>query len=157
MGSEMCIRDRAYAVRGRRLGQLLRETRAHMSQAATVRALIAQQARTQPQELYALTTETTDRIDYAGLEQQCQRVATLLLAQGTQPGDTVSLVMPNGLNTLRLLLGALYGGWCVNPVNLLSSTEQMRYVLEHSDCKLCLLYTSPSPRDGLLSRMPSSA
>ena len=24
-------------------------------------------------------------------------------------------------------------------------------------CKDCLLYTSPSPRDGLLSRMPSSA
>ena len=24
-------------------------------------------------------------------------------------------------------------------------------------CKGCLLYTSPSPRDGLLSRMPSSA
>ena len=26
-----------------------------------------------------------------------------------------------------------------------------------SQCKTCLLYTSPSPRDGLLSRMPSSA
>ena len=26
-----------------------------------------------------------------------------------------------------------------------------------SSDKLCLLYTSPSPRDGLLSRMPSSA
>ena len=25
------------------------------------------------------------------------------------------------------------------------------------DGKICLLYTSPSPRDGLLSRMPSSA
>ena len=25
------------------------------------------------------------------------------------------------------------------------------------DLKACLLYTSPSPRDGLLSRMPSSA
>ena len=25
------------------------------------------------------------------------------------------------------------------------------------DLKICLLYTSPSPRDGLLSRMPSSA
>ena len=25
------------------------------------------------------------------------------------------------------------------------------------DIKNCLLYTSPSPRDGLLSRMPSSA
>ena len=109
-----------------------------MSQAATVRALIAQQARTQPQALYALATDAADRIDYAGLQQQCQRVATLLIAQGTQPGDTVSLVMPNGLNTLRLLLGALHGGWCVNPVNLLSSAEQMRYVLEHSDCKLVI-------------------
>ena len=26
-----------------------------------------------------------------------------------------------------------------------------------SDINACLLYTSPSPRDGLLSRMPSSA
>ena len=25
------------------------------------------------------------------------------------------------------------------------------------ECNACLLYTSPSPRDGLLSRMPSSA
>ena len=25
------------------------------------------------------------------------------------------------------------------------------------DIKVCLLYTSPSPRDGLLSRMPSAA
>ena len=31
-------------------------------------------------------------------------------------------------------------------------------VMEHFlDNRICLLYTSPSPRDGLLSRMPSSA
>ena len=28
---------------------------------------------------------------------------------------------------------------------------------EEPDGETCLLYTSPSPRDGLLSRMPSSA
>ena len=28
---------------------------------------------------------------------------------------------------------------------------------EGPQCRICLLYTSPSPRDGLLSRMPSSA
>ena len=28
---------------------------------------------------------------------------------------------------------------------------------EMSEASICLLYTSPSPRDGLLSRMPSSA
>ena len=31
------------------------------------------------------------------------------------------------------------------------------YCLKHNLYKACLLYTSPSPRDGLLSRMPSSA
>ena len=30
-------------------------------------------------------------------------------------------------------------------------------ILGFNDCKICLLYTSPSPRDGLLSRMPSYA
>ena len=29
--------------------------------------------------------------------------------------------------------------------------------LNKNDLNACLLYTSPSPRDGLLSRMPSSA
>ena len=40
----------------------------------------------------------------------------------------------------------------------------LQYYKEHPDCIFicdeignCLLYTSPSPRDGLLSRMPSSA
>ena len=30
-------------------------------------------------------------------------------------------------------------------------------ILQKRGIKVCLLYTSPSPRDGLLSRMPSSA
>src|SRR5665647_2421485 len=33
----------------------------------------------------------------------------------------------------------------------------MKKHLSRYDIKTCLLYTSPSPRDGLLSRMPSSA
>jgi acyl-CoA synthetase (AMP-forming)/AMP-acid ligase II len=45
-------------------------------------------------------------------------------------------VLPNGLQTVRLLLGAMHAGCCVNPVNLLSQPEQMRHVLAHSDCKL---------------------
>ena len=32
-----------------------------------------------------------------------------------------------------------------------------RAISEEFDLFICLLYTSPSPRDGLLSRMPSSA
>ena len=46
-------------------------------------------------------------------------------------------------------------------VGFVSSTEgkKSRKVVEFGiqALKACLLYTSPSPRDGLLSRMPSSA
>ena len=40
-------------------------------------------------------------------------------------------------------------------VQLLTSRDLSN--LSIGQCKYCLLYTSPSPRDGLLSRMPSSA
>ena len=42
-------------------------------------------------------------------------------------------------------------GW---PFTIFTATQLIK---EKSDLYLCLLYTSPSPRDGLLSRMPSSA
>ena len=53
----------------------------------------------------------------------------------------------------------------IDPV--IEHTDEYIKILENLDLKLvkvidthihaCLLYTSPSPRDGLLSRMPSSA
>ena len=45
-------------------------------------------------------------------------------------------------------------------VDLLSVlTEEAKLVWKENGLQInvCLLYTSPSPRDGLLSRMPSSA
>ena len=36
------------------------------------------------------------------------------------------------------------------------STTDIKQIRKRG-CLICLLYTSPSPRDGLLSRMPSSA
>ena len=38
-----------------------------------------------------------------------------------------------------------------------TTLEEVAYVPEQELLEICLLYTSPSPRDGLLSRMPSSA
>ena len=111
----------------------------------TVRGLLDVQTIARPDAVYALALDIGDGgeqaqsgIHFAAMAQYCAQAATLLIGQGLQPGDTVSLVMPNGLNTLRLLMGAMHGGWCVNPVNLLSSHEQMCYVLDHSDCKLVI-------------------
>ena len=50
----------------------------------------------------------------------------------------------------------------LNKIGLIRNSREGNYpdVLEHAKICIengCLLYTSPSPRDGLLSRMPSSA
>ena len=43
-----------------------------------------------------------------------------------------------------------------NKLEIKKAVEDM-YSVTVVDVNTCLLYTSPSPRDGLLSRMPSSA
>lgn len=108
----------------------------------TVRALVERQAHERADAVYATDVDGAQTLRYADLLEATRQVAALLQAHGSQPGDTVSLVMPNGLQTLRLLLGAMAGGWAVNPVNLLAQPEQMRYVLEHSDCRV--VFVSPT-------------
>ena len=44
-----------------------------------------------------------------------------------------------------------------NSENVNLKNEDDKGVMTLCDAGTCLLYTSPSPRDGLLSRMPSSA
>ena len=121
-----------------RSADALASTDAAASQPQTVHALVERQAALRPQALYARTPDGEQQTTFAGLADSCRQVVALLRALGTAPGDTVSLVMPNGLATLRLLLGAMHGGWCVNPVNLLSQPDQMRHVLAHSDCSVVL-------------------
>jgi sulfoacetate-CoA ligase len=106
------------------------------SQLNTVASLIESQAATRPDATYCIATETGRTLTFGGLRDSCDRIGAFLAAQGLEPGAHVSLVMPNGLATLRILLGAMANGYCVNPVNLLSQPEQMRHVLDHSDCAL---------------------
>ena len=59
------------------------------------------------------------------------------------------------------------GGFDLGGGNMLELPVPLPYTLGHEifgevvatgdESNVCLLYTSPSPRDGLLSRMPSSA
>jgi long-chain acyl-CoA synthetase len=107
--------------------------------AATVFELIERGASAQPEAIYAVSADDDSQsMTYAVLRDACVHIGGSLAATGLVPGDTVSLVMPNGLQTIRLLLGFMHAGCCVNPVNLLAQPEQMRYVLKHSDCRLVI-------------------
>ena len=67
-------------------------------------------------------------------------------------GDFYALLGPNGAgkSTLIGIISSL-----VNKSN--GKVEILGIDIDKNHSLACLLYTSPSPRDGLLSRMPSSA
>ena len=68
----------------------------------------------------------------------------------TAPGQIFSRFFED--LTIALALGPF-----TTPLAAPSVKEKERPGVEIGRRRLCLLYTSPSPRDGLLSRMPSSA
>ena len=70
----------------------------------------------------------------------------------------VDLIYEGGIANMNYSISntAEYGEYRSGPRIVTDETRaEMKRVL--ADIQSCLLYTSPSPRDGLLSRMPSSA
>ncbi|HSN22007.1 MAG TPA: AMP-binding protein [Usitatibacter sp.] len=112
----------------------------------TVGRLIAAQARERPDAVYFLATGTGRTLTFGELGESCRRVAALVGRLAGAPGAHVSIVMPNGLATLRIHLGAMAGGYCVNPVNLLSQPEQMRYVIDHCDSNVVFVSPDRAPK-----------
>ena len=63
--------------------------------------------------------------------------------------------IPHSVITQRLL--EVCGPYTWEVVELIRQEKDGKVVGCFGKLTVCLLYTSPSPRDGLLSRMPSSA
>ena len=88
-----------------------------------------------------LAGATTARLD---LVQEARPICRKL---ASDTGETVNVAVLSGHSALYL-----------DQVAGASSLQPHNWVGQHiSLSRICLLYTSPSPRDGLLSRMPSSA
>ena len=102
----------------------------------TVRELVDHQAVARPQAVLAVDTESQAALSFGDLAGHLTSIDAWLTEAGASMGSTVAVVMPNGLGTLRLLLGAMATGRCVVPVNLLSQADVLRHVLDHSDCSL---------------------
>ena len=84
-----------------------------------------------------------------------------LAAGRTDDGIMITLPDPKKINFQEAMIQDLLMRNGVDP-NAITSEEMLKSILNQIDMASkqtapCLLYTSPSPRDGLLSRMPSSA
>ncbi|MDA0350843.1 MAG: long-chain fatty acid--CoA ligase [Chloroflexi bacterium] len=78
---------------------------------------------------------------YAQLDRAARGVATALLARGLQPGDHISIMIPNVPQFPVAYYGALYAGLAVVPLNVLLTAEEVAYHIEDSESKLLIGHT----------------
>ena len=99
------------------------------------------------------------RLTWSEFDAVIDQVAKGLMAYGVEVGDRVGMWSPNYAEWVYVQFATAKIGAIQVNVNPSYRTSELEYALNQSGAKIliCLLYTSPSPRDATLSRMPSSA
>ena len=88
----------------------------------------------------ALVTNTRT-LSYAELDTLSDRVAAALAARGIAPGDRVSLYAQNRWEWIVAYHGILKAGAVVNPINVMLTAQEVRYVL--GDCGSRAIFCGP--------------
>jgi acyl-CoA synthetase (AMP-forming)/AMP-acid ligase II len=74
-----------------------------------------------------------DRLTYAGLEENANRLAHYLLDHGVKPGDKVGIYCRNRIETVVAMLGIVKAGAVLVNVNFRYVEAELRYLFENSD------------------------
>ena len=124
--------------------------------------------RDQVDDIVRQIIETTKRV--AGADEHCDSEPVQVILLGHSVGAYILLEVVARWQDLALHVDFgrqldIVAGICLFPtvVDIARSPNGRMAAVSHvtrpepTSCLRCLLYTSPSPRDGLLSRMPSSA
>jgi long-chain acyl-CoA synthetase len=106
----------------------------------TIRDYVDKRAAETPDATFLIAPETGAVMTYGELRRASVELAHFLAARGVRKGDKVALMLHNSYQTARLLIGVMYAGCTVAPLNLLSQRSQLAYVLDHSDT--VLVFTS---------------
>jgi long-chain acyl-CoA synthetase len=112
----------------------------------TIRHYVDLQAKERPDAPFLIAPETGRAMTYAQLKRESEALGRQLLAQGLVKGDKVALMLHNSYQAARLLIGVMYSGFTVAPLNLLSQPSQLQYVLDHSDAKLVFASSDHIPQ-----------
>ncbi len=112
----------------------------------TIRHFVDQQAGRQPEKTFLIAPETGREVSYGQLQRSARDMADFLLGRGLAKGDKVSFMMGNSLQSVLVIVGVMYAGLVVAPLNLQAQPEVLRHVLDHSDTRLVWVSHEQRPR-----------
>lgn len=87
----------------------------------------------------ALARGTAESLDYAAIDQQVRALAGWMRHElKLKPGDRVTLAMKNSTSYAHALLATWYAELCAVPINNKLHPQEILYILQDSESKLCL-------------------
>jgi amino acid adenylation domain-containing protein len=114
---------------------------ADMRYFTTVRELIDHMAEIRPDEPFLISPESGRTLTFKGLQHQVLSLYARFRQMGLRQGDKIAFLMDNGLFTIQLFLGAMYGGFVSVPLNVRAGASQLSYTLDHCDAKVVFVGT----------------
>ena len=84
--------------------------------------------------------ETGEELSWEALRAHSAEVAGDLTAQGISRGESVAVMHPNGLEGVKALFAALYGGFRVTMLNLAAGPDALGYAMEHSEARVAFVH-----------------
>ena len=93
-------------------------------------------------------------MNYASFHQMVNQLAHTLKTSGLKTGDRVAVQAEKSNVQIALYVATIKSGGVYLPLNTDYTVKELEYFIQDSeaniivvDSKICLLYTSPSPRD----------
>jgi acyl-CoA synthetase (AMP-forming)/AMP-acid ligase II len=102
----------------------------------TIRYHVDRHAADQAEKTFLIAPEPGLELNYAQLQDDCRRLADYYQSKGFVKGDKIAFMFGNSIQSARIITGTMYAGLVVAPLNLQAQHDQLKYVLDHSDCKL---------------------
>ena len=85
--------------------------------------------------IFDLSREPAREVTYSEIEERLDRVASLLTAQGLQPGERMAICVGNRFEFVEIMYGMMRAGIVAVPLNTKLSAEIIEYTLTDSGCR----------------------
>lgn len=105
----------------------------------------------QPEKPFLFAPEIKAELTYGQLAKEARHFSAWLEQQGISAQGHVGLYMQNGRQTSTIFLATMSCGRVITPLNLLAPTDQLAWVLDHSDIEV--LFYSPDKKQSLFAAL----
>ncbi len=118
---------------------------ADFSPGSTLRELVDQRAGANRDNRFLISAETRTDITFGQLQRHARVIENYLNQIGIPRGATAAFMLDNGCWTAVLMLGIMYAGRVVLPLNVVAGSDQLEFIIHHSDLKV--IFCSSHYRD----------